>query len=196
MLWRHVTSWRLYRDVTWHHAVTSHDVMVWRHMPSFCNDRMYLSETSEITFFNLATLTFDLWPLNLAEIISRSFPLPNFVTLGQTVQPWERWLTDTQTHRHTGPILYPRPLTREGTITSHWPEKWLSNNVVWCYTKRSLKALVIVIPKEHKRRIGAYPSFFPSRVSGWGYKIGPVHLCVCVTLLVSAPMAEPFDIRT
>ncbi len=85
---RHMTSWC---DVTWRHFVMTE-----------CTN-INLSETSEITFFNLATLTFDLWPwpLNLAEIISRSFPLPNFVTLGQTVQPWERWLTDTQTHRLT-----------------------------------------------------------------------------------------------
>ena len=91
-----------YHDVTWRH-----DVMPWRHMTSGVMTNwlcvIHPSETSEITFFNLATLTFDLWPwpLNLAEIISRSFPLPNLVTLGQTVQPWERWLTDTQTHRQT-----------------------------------------------------------------------------------------------
>ncbi len=35
---------------------------------------------------------------------------------------------------------------------------------------------------------------FPSLVSGRGYKISPVCLCVC--LLVSALTAEPFDIRT
>ncbi len=97
-----------------HDVMWRHDVVPWRHMTSWCDvtwcpfvmtecTNINLSETSEITFFNLATLTFDLWPwpLNLAEIISRSFPLPNFVTLGQTVQPWERWLTDTQTHRLT-----------------------------------------------------------------------------------------------
>ena len=32
----------------------------------------------------------------------------------KTVQPWERWQTNR--HTHTGPILYPRPLTREGKI--------------------------------------------------------------------------------
>ncbi len=37
----------------------------------------------------------------------------------------------------------------------------------------------------------------PSRVSGRGYKIGPVRLCVCVCVCssVSTLMAEPFDIR-
>ena len=39
---------------------------------------------------------------------------------------------------------------------------------------------------------------FPSRVSGRGYKIGPVCLCVClcVRLLVSALTAKPFDLRS
>ncbi len=39
---------------------------------------------------------------------------------------------------------------------------------------------------------------FPSRVSGRGYKIGPVCVCVSVSvcLLVSALTAEPFDIQT
>ena len=35
---------------------------------------------------------------------------------------------------------------------------------------------------------------FPFRVSGGGYKIGLV--CLCVRLLVSTPMAELFDIQT
>ncbi len=36
--------------------------------------------------------------------------------------------------------------------------------------------------------------FIPSRVSGRGYKIGPVCLSVC--LLVSSLTAEPFDVWT
>ncbi len=49
----------------------------------------------------MAILTFDLWPWpsNLSEILSRS--IPNFATVSQTVQPWECWLTDGHTHRHT-----------------------------------------------------------------------------------------------
>ena len=70
-------------------------------------------------FFNLATLTFDLWPSN-SEILSRSTPPPNFRSVRQMVQPGERWQTNTHTHTHTerrtGPILYPRLLTREGKI--------------------------------------------------------------------------------
>ncbi len=80
------------------------------------------NETLENHIFELVTLTLDLWPWphNSAKNLSQVFPTPSFVTLGQMVQSWERWLTDTHTHTHThrqtGPILYPRPLTREGTM--------------------------------------------------------------------------------
>ncbi len=44
----------------------------------------------------------------------------HFTSVGQTVYPWESWITDrrtdAQTHTQTGPILYPRPLTREGKM--------------------------------------------------------------------------------
>ena len=55
----------------------------------------------KITFFKPVTLTFDLWPwpLNLSEIPSRLVALPNFGSLRQTVQPWERWQTDRHAHR-------------------------------------------------------------------------------------------------
>ncbi len=39
-------------------------------------------------------------------------------------------------------------------------------------------------------------NIFPSRVSGRGYKIGPVCVCVCVCPSVSALTDEPFEIRT
>ncbi len=54
-------------------------------------------------FFNLVTFTFDLWPWpsNSAEILSRSLCLPIFVSICQTVQPRERWITDRHTHRQT-----------------------------------------------------------------------------------------------
>ncbi len=69
----------------------------------------------KITFFKMATLTFDLWPWpsNSTEIWQAMFT-PNFRSVRQTVQTGERQWTDTQ----TGPILYPRPLTREGKISS------------------------------------------------------------------------------
>ena len=60
---------------------------------------------------------FDLWPwpLNSSKILSKAMSTPNFRSVAQTVQPWERWQTDTHTDTQTGPILYPRQLTQEGT---------------------------------------------------------------------------------
>ncbi len=95
MPWRHtMTSWR--------RTVTSRDV-TWRQVSWQTGSVIHPSETSEITFFNLATLTFDLWPWpsNSSEILSRSTPPPNFGSVCQTVQPWERSQTDTRTHTHT-----------------------------------------------------------------------------------------------
>ncbi len=70
---RHVTSWSY---TTWCH-------MIWQSEPAQVN----LSENPKITFFNLATLTFDLWPwpLNLSEILSRSTPPPNFESIRSTI---------------------------------------------------------------------------------------------------------------
>ena len=97
-----VTSWR--RTITSHDVMTSYCDVMWRHMTSgvMTNCVIHPSETSKITFFNLATLTFDLWPwpLNLSEIISRSTPPPNFGSVCQMVQPWERSQTGTHTHTH------------------------------------------------------------------------------------------------
>ena len=100
--WRRTTTSRdvmtSYCDVTWRHAVTSYDV---RLQSGTTQDNP--SGTPENDVFNMATLTFDLWPWpsNLAEILPRSITTPNFVTLGQTVRLWERSLTDRQTHTHT-----------------------------------------------------------------------------------------------
>ncbi len=50
-----------------------------------------------------------------------------------------------------------------------------------------------------KKELSNMPKWLiPSRVSGRGYKIGPVCVCVCVCVcqLVSALTAEPFDLRT
>ena len=100
-----ITLWRHGRD-EWRHAMT------WRHtMTSWCYvSRLHLSwqsepayvngsETQKIMFFLMATLTFDLWPWhsNLSEILSRWIPLPNFGSVHETVQAWERWQTDRQT---------------------------------------------------------------------------------------------------
>ncbi len=101
------------RDVTWHHMTSQ--LMSCVFTKWIC--AIYTGHTGpKITFFNMATLTFDLWPWpsNSSKIFSRSMSLPIFGSVCQTIQPWERWITDRQTDTHTGPILYPRPLTREG----------------------------------------------------------------------------------
>ena len=61
------------------------------------------SQLWKITFFDLVTLTFDLWPwpFNSSEILSRSMSVKNFEAICQTVQPWERWITDRHTDRQT-----------------------------------------------------------------------------------------------
>ncbi len=62
----------------------------------------------------------DLWPTTLTyspNLRAGWTPIPKIKVVGQTVRPWECW----QTHRHTGPILWPRPLTRE--VTSKYPFK-------------------------------------------------------------------------
>ena len=89
------------RDVTWRRAVTSHDVRCHDQM-ALCNlHRSHHKKSRKITFFKMATLTFDLWPwpLNLSEILSKAMFLPNFRPVAQTVQAWERWQTDTLTDR-------------------------------------------------------------------------------------------------
>ncbi len=79
-------------------AERCHGVTSWQN-----TKRLNPPETSEFTFFNLVTLTFDLWPWpsKSSEILSRSMPPPNFAigSLRQTVQPWERSQTDRHTHR-------------------------------------------------------------------------------------------------
>ncbi len=128
-----IRPWHL--DVTWRHDFT------WQ----LCHGntgllflRLHHQKVGKSHFFNVATLTFDLrpWPSNSSKILSRSIPTSNFRSLSQTVQPWERWITDrhtnTQTHRQTGPILYPRPLTREGIIYGNiWVKSEDGLNLVW-----------------------------------------------------------------
>ncbi len=57
----------------------------------------------EITFFDLVTLTFDLWPWpsNSFEILSKYTAVPNIGSVGPMVQSWERRQTHTRTHTHT-----------------------------------------------------------------------------------------------
>ncbi len=65
------------------------------------NCSLWLKDTSKITFCNLTTLTFDLWPWpsNSSEMLLRYTPTPNYRPVCQRVQTWECWQTNTQTHR-------------------------------------------------------------------------------------------------
>ncbi len=80
------------RDVTCRH-------MTWQSEHTQVNP----SENPKTTFFNLATLTFDLWPWpsNSFEILSTSIPPTNFGSVHQMVQLWERWQTDTWNRFYT-----------------------------------------------------------------------------------------------
>ncbi len=74
----------------------------------------------------------------------------HFASVSQTVQPWERWLTGTHTHRQIGPILYPRPLTREGTMVYRGKKNY-SNSTFSCHTsfiyqEDYLSILVVLAP--------------------------------------------------
>ena len=101
MLWRH--AW-CHDAMSWRHDVIlwRHDVIPWCHITSQCHTMMQKLKTHHITIFDLVTLTFDLWPWpsNLSGILSRSIPVSNFVTVRQSVQPWECPETDRQTHTH------------------------------------------------------------------------------------------------
>ena len=82
----------------WHHVTSWHHTIVYCFVSGHLNQK-----TIEITLFSEVTLNFDLWPWpsNSSKILSRLISLSNFMTIGQTVQPWERSQTDTQTDRHT-----------------------------------------------------------------------------------------------
>ena len=95
-----------YHDVTWRH-----DVVPWRYVTSCrdvhdvrCHDKLALCNSPIWNFRNhvFQPGDLDLWPSNSSEISSRSTPPPNF--------------GHTHTHTQAGPILYPRPLTREGIM--------------------------------------------------------------------------------
>ena len=90
------------RDITCH--TPSHLKLTWRHMKYESKSaHVNLSETPNITFFILTTLTFDLWPWpsNSSEISSKSIPIVNFRSIQQTVWLGECRLTDRQTDGQT-----------------------------------------------------------------------------------------------
>ncbi len=111
------------RMMSWHHAVTWRDVIFY---VIICHDKMNLYRSTHQKLQNHVFQHGDLdlwpWPSNSSEILSESTPIPNFGSVRQTVQPRESW----QTHTQTGPILYPRPLTREGTmlVSSYLAQHW------------------------------------------------------------------------
>ena len=73
----------------------------------------------KIHFFDLLTLTFDLWPWYFRPtlILCKLTAMPNFVTLGQLVQSWEYWKHNALGHwrnrKETHTKLKGRAL--------HWP---------------------------------------------------------------------------
>ncbi len=75
--------------MAWRHAVLSHDALTSDHRPWFC----------------IIELDLDMVQLDIHV---------KFLVHVSNGLPWECWLTDTQ----TGPILLPRPLTRE--VISGW----------------------------------------------------------------------------
>ena len=115
MVWHHMTSWRgvasylTLHDFLCHGREREYIVTKWIHTGPFWYTKNDVFQYGDL----------DLWPWtsNLAEIL-RSIAKPNFVTLGQTFRLWERSLTDRHTHRKTGPMLYSRPLMREGIKAS------------------------------------------------------------------------------
>ncbi len=101
-----ILAWKtLLHDISAIQSILSqrYQMMSWRHMMWHDKENLHRSTHQKIWLCDPVTLTFNLWPWpsNVAEIISWSFLTPNFMDLGQTVKPWERWRTDTQTHRQT-----------------------------------------------------------------------------------------------
>ncbi len=98
--------------------ILSNDVKMsdtpWRHMTSYVITKRLCAiytghtiKTSENHVFQNGDL--DLWPMRLwpwpsnsSEILLKAISLPNFRSVAQAVQSWERWQTDTHTHTQSG----------------------------------------------------------------------------------------------
>ncbi len=111
--------------VPWRHDVVlwRHDVVLWRHMTSGVMKNwpcvIHPAETSKITVFQPGDL--DLGPMTLTFEVIRDIIKVNASTKfrdrmsnGSAGRALTDEHTHTQTHRRTGPIPYPQPLTREG----------------------------------------------------------------------------------
>ncbi len=104
------------QDVTpWRHAVTLNGPKChgkWMctilHRSHHHRSHHHHHTVEKFTFFNVPTLTIDLWPWtsNSSEGLSRSSLLPNFRSVRQTVHLWERWITDRHTHTHRPDRFY------------------------------------------------------------------------------------------
>ncbi len=99
-----------------------------------CQDKLTLNLSSHLKLkksfhFNLATLTFDLWPCpsNSYGIWSSLSHTPNFVFLPGTLQLWEHSLTDRHTHRMDRFYTLDRWRGREKLCFSAAP--WLQINL-------------------------------------------------------------------
>ncbi len=105
-----ILAQKLSKDV----KTSCHDV-TWRHMTSWCHNWCHTSsqngsvqfiqvtpsKSPKITFINMVTLTFDLWPWpsNSSEIWWSLLCVQNVSSIGRTVQPAE--LKQTQKHTQT-----------------------------------------------------------------------------------------------
>ncbi len=86
----------LSHDMIWHDKGNLHrSTWVWK-------SRNHVSQPSHL----------DLWPSNSSRILSQV--QPPYQILGPYITRFSRERADRQTHRQTGPILYPRQLIREG----------------------------------------------------------------------------------
>ena len=92
-LWLTDTQTQFNWPMTSHHDMTSHRIRSnVPHIKIEIVSRLTRLKLWKITFFNLVTLTFDLWPWpsNSSEMLSSSTAPLNFRSVPQTVQPVER----------------------------------------------------------------------------------------------------------
>ncbi len=127
---RHVTS---RHDVTWRPDVTPwcYVAHLWYYVISEC---MYQPRLADLKFQKSHFLTWWPWPLTYDLDHRTHVRYRQGQSLHQILGPYikrfrrERaeWQTHTQTDGQTGPILYPRPLTREGKMFELF-EMWYKN---------------------------------------------------------------------
>ncbi len=102
VIWHHdMTSWR-HKVTSWRHSVTSFDVI--------CYDKVNLHGPTHKKLQNTHFWTWRPWPLTYDPDLrthSRyhqgrsAYQILNLKSVCLTVQPWESWITDRRTDRHT-----------------------------------------------------------------------------------------------